>query len=166
MKKLMDVFSKAEEILACAFLAGIVGLMFFSAVLRKFGAPLNWAGDFSLLLFTWACFFGADVSIREKNLVNVDMLLVKFPKKVQKAIRIVCHLAAMALLASFVYYGIPLCIESVARKFSNMNMSYSWATASVPAGSILMLITSAINFVKICRSDDGTYGASGGSETC
>ncbi len=167
MKKFYNGFVKVEEILACIMLAGIVVLMFLSAVLRRVGLPLNWAGDTSLLLFTWACFFGADLAIREKSMVSVDILLTKFPVKVQKVIRIVCHIAAMALLISFVYFGIPLCIESVARKFSNMNLSYSWASASVPAGSALMTITSVINLVKMLKSEDGTYGgAKGGSDIC
>ena len=114
MKKIYDSFVKVEEAIACLLLAGIVALMFLSAVLRKAGMPINWAGDTSLLLFTWACFLGADLTIREKSMVNVDMLLRRFPVKVQKGIRIVCHIAAMALLISFVWYGVPLCIESVA----------------------------------------------------
>ena len=167
MKKFYNGFVKVEEILAFIMLAGIVVLMFLSAVLRRVGLPLNWAGDTSLLLFTWACFFGADLAIREKSMVSVDILLTKFPVKVQKVIRIVCHIAAMALLISFVYFGIPLCIESVARKFSNMNLSYSWASASVPAGSALMTITSVINLIKMLKSEDGTYGsAKGGSDIC
>ncbi len=166
MSKVYGYFVKAEEFIACLMLAGIVGLMFLSAVLRKAGLPLNWAGDTSLLLFTWACFFGADLAIREKSMVNVDMLLTKFPVKVQKGIRIACQIATMALLFSFIYFGIPLCIESVERKFSNMNLSYSWASASVPAGSFLLLITSGINLVKMRRSEDGTYGKQGGNDVC
>ncbi len=166
MSKIYGYFVKAEEFIACLMLAGIVGLMFLSAVLRKAGLPLNWAGDTSLLLFTWACFFGADLAIREKSMVNVDMLLTKFPVKVQKGIRIACQIATMALLFSFIYFGIPLCIESVERKFSNMNLSYSWASASVPAGSFLLLITSGINLVKMLRSEDGTYGKQGGNDVC
>ena len=166
MKKIYSSFVKAEEAIACLLLGGIVVLMFLSAVLRKAGMPINWAGDTSLLLFTWSCFLGADLSIREKNMVNVDMFLSKFPTKVQKAIRIACQVAAMALLLSFVYFGVPLCIRSVARKFSNMNLSYSWASASVPCGCALMLITSAVNLVKMIKSEDGTYGEQGGSEIC
>ena len=166
MKKIYDSFVKVEETVACLLLAGIVALMFLSAVLRKAGMPINWAGDTSLLLFTWACFLGADLTIREKSMVNVDMLLTRFPKNVQKVIRIACQIASMALLISFVLYGVPLCIESVARKFSNMELSYSWATASVPAGSALLTITMAINLVKMFSSEDGTYGKQGGNEIC
>ena len=166
MSKFYHFFVKVEELIACLLLAGIVSLMFLSAVLRKAGLPLNWAGDTSLLLFTWACFLGADLTMREKSMVNVDMLLNRFPVKVQKVIRIVCHIAAMALLFSFIYYGIPLCIESVERKFSNMNLSYYWASASVPAGSLLLLVTSGINLVKMVRSKDGTYGTQGGDDIC
>ena len=49
MKKIYDCFVKAEEAIACLLLAGIVALMFLSAVLRKAGMPINWAGDTSLL---------------------------------------------------------------------------------------------------------------------
>ena len=166
MSKFYHFFVIVEELIACLLLGGIVSLMFLSAVLRKAGLPLNWSGDTSLLLFTWACFLGADLTMREKSMVNVDMLLNRFPVKVQKVIRIVCHIAAMALLFSFIYYGIPLCIESVERKFSNMNLSYSWASASVPAGSLLLLVTSGINLVKMVRSKDGTYGTQGGDDIC
>ena len=166
VKRFYAAFVKAEELLACLLLACIVTLMFLSAVMRKMGMPLNWAGDTSLLLFTWTCFFGADLAVRDKNLVNVDMLLTRFPKKVQKVIRIACQIASMALLISFVLYGVPLCIDSVARKFSNMELSYSWATASVPAGSALLTVTMAINLVKMFRSEDGTYGKQGGNEIC
>ncbi len=166
MSRFYDLFVKVEEIIACLLLSGIVGLMFLSAVLRKAGLPLNWAGDTSLLLFAWSCFFGADLAMREKSLVNVDMLLTRFPVKVQKVIRIACHIAAMVLLISFVYFGIPLCIDSADRKFSNMNLSYAWANASVPAGCILILITSSINLIKMIRSEDGTYGIQGGNDIC
>ncbi len=166
VKKIYSGFVKTEEWVACLLLAAIVTLMFLSAVMRKLGTPLNWAGDTSLLLFAWTCFLGADLAIRDKSLVNVDMLLTKFPKKVQKVIRIACQIAAMALLISFVLYGVPLCIDSVARKFSNMNLSYSWATASVPAGSALLTITSFINLGKMIRSEDGSYGKQGGDDIC
>ena len=166
MKKVYESFVKAEEAIACLLLAGIVVLMFLSAVLRKAGLPINWAGDTSLLLFTWSCFLGADLAVREKSLVNVDMLLKRFPVKVQKAIRIACQIASIALLVSFMIFGVPLCIESAARKFSNMNLSYSWATSSVPVGSALIIITSVLNIFKMFRSEDGTYGKQGGNDVC
>lgn len=167
MKKLYAAFVKAEEFLACFSLAAIVVLMFLSAVMRKLGHPINWAGDVSLLFFTWSMFFGADLSIREKNLVSVDMLLSRFSTGVQKALRILFQIVAMAFLLSLTWYGLPLAIESVNRKFSNMELSYSWATASVPIGALLLTITSAINLVKMIRSRDGTYSeAQGGSDVC
>ncbi len=166
VKRFYAGFVKAEELLACVLLACIVTLMFLSAVMRKLGVPLNWAGDTSLLLFTWTCFFGADLAVREKSLVNVDMLLTRFPKRVQKIIRIACQIASMALLISFVLYGVPLCIDSVARKFSNMDLSYSWATASVPAGSALLTVTMTINLLKMFRSETGTYGKQEGNDIC
>lgn len=167
MKKFYAGFVKVEEFLACFSLAAIVVLMFLSAVLRKLGAPINWAGDVSLLFFTWSMFFGADLSIREKGLVSVDMLAEKFPLRVRKTLRIVFQIVAMVFLISLTWYGFPLAIESASRKFSNMELSYSWATASVPVGCLLITITSAVNLAKMFRSEDGTYSnAEGGSDVC
>lgn len=167
MKRFYASFVKAEDYIACGLLGSIVVLMFMSAMLRKFGLPINWAGDISLLFFSWAMFLGADLSVRERRLVAVDMVVCKLPVKGQKWLRIVLQVVAMVFLLSLTFYGVPLALESVARKFSNMELSYSWATASVPMGCLLLTITSAINLTKMLRSPDGSYSAEeGGSEVC
>lgn len=165
VKKAYYYFSKAEEFIACALLVAVVSLVFISAVFRTIGQPLNWATDVAQLLFAWSIFFGVDLSMREKSLIKVDMLLEKLPVKVRKYIQIIWQVIIIIFLISLIAYGIPLCINSVDRKFTNMNLSYSWATASVPVGSILLVITSIINLVKIIRSEDGTY-AEGGKDLC
>jgi TRAP-type C4-dicarboxylate transport system permease small subunit len=36
-----------------------------------------------------------------------------------------------------------------------MQISYAWATASVPVGALLMLLSSCINLYKMFKSKDG-----------
>lgn len=165
MKKAYYYFSKVEEFLACLLLMTVVTLVFISAIFRTAGHPLNWASDIAQLLFAWSIFFGVDLSMREKSLIKVDMLLQKFPVKVRKYLQVIWQIVIIIFLISLIVYGIPLCINSIDRKFSNMNLSYSWATASVPVGSILITITSIINLIKIFKSEDGTY-AEGGKDLC
>ncbi|HHT51172.1 MAG TPA: TRAP transporter small permease, partial [Eubacteriaceae bacterium] len=103
----------------------------------------------------------ADLVMREKNLVDVDLVLQRFPLKARKFIRIASQLIIIIFLVSLVRYGFPLAIESYSRKFSNMNLSYSWATISVPIGSIMLIFTSIINMRKMIYSKDGTYSKRG-----
>lgn len=166
MKKAYYYFSKVEEFLACLMLMSVVTLVFASALFRTAGHPLNWASDTAQLLFAWSIFFGVDLSMREKSLIKVDMLLQKLPVKTRKYLQILWQIVIIVFLISLIVYGIPLCINSIDRKFSNMNLSYSWATASVPVGSILLTITSVMNLVKMFRSEDGTYAEEGGKDLC
>ncbi|KAE9634024.1 MAG: TRAP transporter small permease [Epulopiscium sp.] len=166
MKKAYYYFSKVEEFLACLLLISVVTLVFASALFRTAGHPLNWSSDIAQLLFAWSIFFGVDLSMREKSLIKVDMLLQKLPVKARKYLQIIWQIVIIVFLISLIVYGIPLCINSIDRKFSNMNLSYSWATASVPVGSILLTITSVVNLVKMFKSEDGTYAAEGGKDLC
>lgn len=51
MKKISAVILKTEELLAGAMLCMIAVLVFWSAVARTIGMPVNWAQDVSLLAF-------------------------------------------------------------------------------------------------------------------
>ena len=161
MKKFYNIYIKIEETITICLLGGIAGLIFVSAIMRYIGKPINWANDIALLLFSWLVFFGADLIMREKNLVDVDLVLQRFSLKARKFIRIASQLIIIIFLASLVRYGFPLAIESYSRKFSNMNLSYSWATISVPIGSIMLIVTSIINLRKMLHSKDGTYSKRG-----
>jgi TRAP-type C4-dicarboxylate transport system permease small subunit len=84
IKKFYNVFCKIEEFIVGAFVAFITFLVFASAVGRCLKFPINWAQDVSLLLFSWVVFLGADLALRKADFVRVDMLVTKFPVKVQK----------------------------------------------------------------------------------
>lgn len=75
MKKAYEYFCKLEESFVKLFLVSITLLVFVSAITRTFKYPLNWATDVSLLLFAWVIFLGADMALRNTNLVSVDIIL-------------------------------------------------------------------------------------------
>ncbi|MDR1232453.1 MAG: TRAP transporter small permease [Spirochaetaceae bacterium] len=150
MKQLQMVyqwFCKLEELLVSSFIAIITFLVFVSAVARTAHHPLNWAQDVSLLLFAWVVFLGADLALRKADFVRVDMLVCRFPVKVQKALYYFMYLLAIGFLVILVVYGFPLSASNAKRLFQTLGISYSWATISVPVGSILLTITIVIKLV-------------------
>ena len=77
MKKISDLILKSEEVLAGIMLCMIAVLVFWSAVARTIGMPVNWAQDVSLLAFAWLTFIGSDIIIKGGGLIRIDMLVNK-----------------------------------------------------------------------------------------
>jgi len=144
MKALYNYFCKFEELVVQVFLCTIVFLVFSSAICRTLKVPINWAIDLSLLLYAWTVFLGADMALRNTDLVKVDMIIKKFSPGAQKALYILWQTVIIVFLASLILYGVPLALESTKRLFQTLGISYSWATISVPVGSALMMISTGI----------------------
>jgi TRAP-type C4-dicarboxylate transport system permease small subunit len=140
---------KVEEFIVAIFVAVITFLVFLSAIARlpAVNHPLNWAQDFSLLLFAWVVFLGADLALRKAEFVRVDMLVMRFPQGVQKFLYYFFYVVIIVFLAVLIRYGIPLCISNQKRLFQTLGITYSWATASVPIGSFLLIITVILKLI-------------------
>ncbi|MDR0486546.1 MAG: TRAP transporter small permease subunit [Elusimicrobiota bacterium] len=158
LKKVYGVFCKVEEVTAGVLLAAISGLVFAAAAARTAGAPINWAMDVSLLLFAWEVFLGGDIAIRSRKLVNVDMFVLRFPQKIQKALSLIFAFIILIFLLILVRYGIPLCIESIKRTFQTLPISYAWCTLAVPFSAIFMLISQTIIIVEDIKKPAGQWG--------
>jgi TRAP-type C4-dicarboxylate transport system permease small subunit len=141
-------FCKVEETIVAVFVATITVLVFSSAIARFVGKPINWAPDTSLLLLSWVVFLGADTALRRADFIRVDIILLKFPVKVQNFLYYFYYVIIIGFLLLLVRYGIPLARENSKRNFQGMEISYSWATISVPIGGFLMIITIIIKLVK------------------
>lgn len=148
MRKLYHTFCKVEETVCGILLVIITALVFLSAVARTIRHPINWAQDVSLLLFAWVVFFGADAALRKADFVNVDMLVLKFPKKLQNFLYLLWYGVIFVFVMVLIRYGIPLSIESSKRLFQTLGISYSWAVISVPVGFFFMSITIVLKVIR------------------
>lgn len=153
MKKAYALICKIEEKIVTVFLIAIAFLVFISAIFRTLKYPLNWATDLSLLLFAWVVFLGADMALRNTDLVNVDLFVKKLPEKVQKFLQLTWNLVIIAFLILLIRYGIPLALDSSKRLFQTLGISYSWATISVPAGAMFMLISMSIKTLATLKRE-------------
>jgi len=145
-------FAKGEEIVTSFMLVAITILVFLSAVARTIHHPLNWAIDFSLLLFAWEVFLGGDIAVRNTKLIGVEILANKFPARGQKTLKLVFFCMMIAFCLILTYYGVILCLDNTKRLFQVLPISYSWCTLSVPVGSFLMVISSSIRIKEIIKS--------------
>lgn len=154
MKNLYGYFCKLEETLVKSFLVAITFLVFISAIFRTMKYPLNWAVDLSMLLFAWVVFLGANMALRNTELVNVDLFINKFSQKIRKNIYIFWNIIIILFLVFLIWHGIPLALESTNRQFQTLGISYSWATISVPVGAALMIISTCIKIFKALKKEN------------
>ena len=125
MKKISDMILRVEELCAGVMLCMIAVLVFWSAVARTIGMPVNWAQDVSLLAFAWLTFIGSDIII----------------KAIQKVLTLVFDVMMLLFLLVLIVYGFILVSQSWNRTFNTMKMSYAWCTLAVPVGSLLMFFS-------------------------
>lgn len=161
MASLNRILLKTVDVLASFFLAAIVMLVFLAALSRWFNYPLIWSVDTAQLLFGWLCFFGADAAMRHNSHIGMDILVRLLPRKMQRGIRMFLLLCTMAFLGIIAVYGFMLCYHNYERLFNTIQISYSWATLSVPVGCLLMLRTAADQFIR-----ERASGTEGGTNPC
>ena len=158
MKKAYAKFCQLEQWLAMVLLAGITVLVFAAALMRTIGYPLNWAQDAALIMFAWLSFIGGDIALHSTGLIGIDLIVRHFPKAVQKGIDIVFKVVMLAFLAVLVVNGYNYVMTGYKRLITTLNVSYVFVTASVPVGSLLMIISVSQNLWRSIRTPVEKWG--------
>lgn len=158
IKKAYNAFCAFEQWLAIVLLAGITILVFISALTRTFGYPINWAQDAALVMFAWLVFIGGDIALHTTGLIGIDMLVKKLPKGLQKTIDILFKCVMIIFLGVLVFYGFKYAQSGAKRMINTLHISYSYVTASVPVGALLMIISVATNLVKSIGTPIAKWG--------
>ena len=149
--KVLSWIRKIEMFVAAVFLTVIIIMVFWAALVRYFGHPVAWSIDVAQLLFGWVVFLGADIALKNNSHIGIDMVVKLFPKKLQTAVIIANSIVACVFLGVIAYFGFDLCIQNYQRLYNTLPISYSYATASVPVGSVLMLITLIGKIIGLVR---------------
>lgn len=155
MQKLFEKLNRIELAVTMVCVMGFTSVLMLGAVTRLFGHPLNWCNDLAMLLLAWATFLGGDVAFRGGRMVNVDIIIQKFPLKVQKAAAVGIYALLIVMMVTMVWQGITLCRNVGARTLEGVaDISYAWVAASVPTGFALMTLTAVWRLVGLLRCDD------------
>lgn len=141
MRKFNAFVGRIETVVGVVMMTVIVAMVFVGAVTRYFGKPIIWSVDMAQLLFIWVCMIGADRALKNKAHVGVDMIVKMFPAKLQKIITLATYLLCLAFLAFLAYWGVRLCFSNYLRLYATLKISYSFGTAAVPIGAVLMIVT-------------------------
>lgn len=143
---------RVEAVVGLVSLATIILLVFLSAILRKINHPIVWSTNLAQLLFVWTAFIGADLAFQQHRHIGVDVILRRLPPPVQRAIITIMYLLIIGFLVPIGSAGAYLGIMNSSRLYSSLQISYSWATFSVPVGCLLMTRTAVIHLFQHLRN--------------
>jgi len=152
MKTFYGYLCKMESFIAQTTLWAMVALIFAAGIARLLLYPINWAIDMSTCLFAWSCFLSADIAWREDKLMNVDILIRKFPENARLHLKLLNYTILFGFLLYLIVCGIWLSYTTRARTFQGIpGFSYTWVTLSVPVGALCLLLTTILKFVRDIR---------------
>lgn len=141
-----------ESIVGRILLTTIVLLVFFAGILRSFGHPIVWSMDVAQLLFVWTSFIGADMALRRRNLIAVDLFVRWLPARSRALLDAALSVVVLAFLLTMVVLGYELTLSNLPREFGDSGISYGFVTAAVPVGCLLLGLTLAGQLVETVRS--------------
>lgn len=141
-----------ESIVGRILLATIVLLVFFAGIFRSFGHPIVWSVDVAQLLFVWTSFIGADMAMRKRNLIAVDLFVRWVPARSRALLDAALSLVILAFLLTMVVLGYELTLSNLPREFGDSGISYGFVTAAVPVGCLLLAITLTGQLLDTLRS--------------
>lgn len=157
MEKFNDVLIKMELLLCEVLIVVLVAVVFLNAVLRLFDSPINWSNDVAQLIFIWISFIGADLALKKDRHSGVDVIVKKFPAKVNKVLEIVTYLLIIVFLAVIGRAAGNLAVTNIARKFNSLPLSYSSVTFAVPVGCVLLGFTCVMKLITIISGREDLY---------
>jgi TRAP-type C4-dicarboxylate transport system permease small subunit len=155
MRNIYDTIGRFEAVVAGTLLILMVLLIFLGGLARLAAHPLNWTMDFATCFFAWACFICADIAWRRNALMSIELLTERLTPSGQRMLTYVNYVILLAFLLFVVVYGTQLAWTSRARSFQGIPwISYSWVTASLPFGALLLTMTTLVKLFDLRRSGD------------
>lgn len=147
---------RTEERIAMAFFAVTVTFVLCGAIGRTSGHPIIWAVDLAQALFAWTCVLGADIALKNKGHIIIDIVVRTLPGKIQTFLSYCWYIAIAIFLGMLIWLGYKLTIVNTQRLMGDTNISYAWVTASIPVGAALMLITTLNRLYNFVTGNEPT----------
>ena len=130
-----------ERVLASVLLVAIVTLVVVASATRYLGSPVIWAIEVTQAMFVWLCVFAADLTLQRAGHFSVDLFANLLPRRARQVLDVFNILLAGALLVVLTYHGARFASITGGRPLPMTGVPSAVATAALPVGFALMLIT-------------------------
>ncbi|MDR1955231.1 MAG: TRAP transporter small permease subunit [Treponema sp.] len=144
MRNLYRILCKAEVLICGTGFIFLVAFVFLSAILRFFRISMSWNIDLAMFLLAWTAFLGADIAWRSGQLVGIDIVTRRLPKKLQKIIALALYGIILFALVIIIVFGIKLAMLERLRKYQSIPIPYSLVTLSIVVTALSMVVSTIL----------------------
>jgi TRAP-type C4-dicarboxylate transport system permease small subunit len=142
-KRLRQVLRDLDFYIAGTVLAALILFTFVGVIMRYFiGRPVIWGEEFQLFCIIIIIFFGAGAGFRTGSHVAIDIVVDRFPPKVQRIFEFIIYAITMLVFIYFVLQSSAFVRQMYATKRSTdiLNIPSFLTYSAFPLGCILMMV--------------------------
>lgn len=129
-------------------------VVFAQVIFRIMHLSIPWSEELSKYLLIWSTFLGSALCIRRKSLVGLEFFLNSMTKKNQKILQTVLNLIVCAMLLFLIRVGFWSVRQVWFQITPVLKQSMGLMYASIPVGSVFMLINEIIVTVYLWKGEE------------
>ena len=160
LRRLSDLLNDVAERIAIVLLAIITILTFIGVLSRYvFGTPIIWLYETTLVLFSWATFFGVSIAFKREEHIHLDIIMHHIGDRGANILRAVIKGILLIFLGIILIDGISIIRDTMTQSYNTIPVPYSWFYAAFPVCAVI----SCIHLVS--QAADALTHGSEGSDT-
>lgn len=130
-----------EEVIAGAALVVVVLSTCWGVLTRYITEqPAAWTGELAGIAFAWLVFVGAAAGVKYGAHIAIDMLVVRLPTLLRRAVMLAADALVLAFLGMLLVLSVQFSIAAWGDPTSVLRLPRSVTYASVVVGSLCMLL--------------------------
>lgn len=137
-KQVIDQVVDAAVIILLALLTSVIFVAVFARYL--FNAPLAWSEELSRYSFVWVTFLGAEVCLRKRSHIAIDILIKNLPASIQEFLETWGRIFTAIILIALLIGGIKVATVAHDQLSPSLGMPMSYVYLALPVGAALMLL--------------------------
>ena len=141
--KFLDVLEKIEKFLLALAVAAMLMVMAYQVVLRYvFSAANTWSEELARYLFIFEVMIAAAIAVRRNSHLQIDVLINCLKPRMKYVFTIASTLVGIVFLLFLLVYSVGLVRTGGSNISVGLQVPMSVPYAAVPAGVVLMILTS------------------------
>ena len=158
--KFLDVIEKIERLFLAVAMVVMIADMTYQVILRYVFSNSNaWSEELARYLFIFEVMIAAAIAIRKNSHLQIDVLINCFKPRTKTLFTLVSTLVGIAFLVFLLVYSIGLVKTGGTNISVGLNIPMSVPYASIPIGTVLMLLTSVEVVLKSVEELKGVGAA-------
>lgn len=151
-RAIVAVVTAIEEGIPSILLAATVVLLSADVAARYiFNSPIPGAGSIAMLCFVWITYISAGAIARRGRHIVIDVLMSRFPPRLQAATQLLVQLLVLAVIGYVLYFAIDALLHTRFVEVPGLGLNRGVFTAAIVVGFALMAIYAIRDFLHAGR---------------